>query len=177
MAAPDVIPIVLPSISLTPFLKIATDATGHCPNRGIDSSPREFSDAAKFIAVLAEFQDRRANQPLAALRSAGSLLNHLHYAFGVYADSETIFQIKERTDLSITATETVDGERIALVSGTLKQWRDATIECCDERQPFNLRVLFDKVVLIFEKFGLGELWDTLRKRQLPDHTFLLEDKR
>jgi hypothetical protein len=177
MAAPDVIPIVVPNINLPQFLKLATDATGHCPNRGVDSSPRTFSDYGKFIAILAEFQDRRANQPLTVLRDAGSLLHHLSYSFGVYADTETIFQIKERTDLHIVSTESLDGERIVLVSGTLREWRDATIECCQERQPFNLRLLFDKVVLLFDKFGLGELWDTLRKRPLADHTFLLEDKR
>ncbi len=94
----------------------------------------------------------------------------------MYADDETTKQIMERTDLKVSMTSSIDGERISIVSGSLKAWFTATLTCCTDRQPYNLRVLFDKVVVFFEKLGLSELWCKNRKRTLPDQTFLLEYK-
>jgi hypothetical protein len=174
--APDLIPIVLPSVNWPDFIKSATDALGYAPNRAADSSPRPLTDYAKFLITAASFQDRRVVNALDALRDSNDLLSHLAFVFNVYADQETILQIMERTRLSVTMTPAVDGERIAIVSGNLQDWYNATIICCTERQPYNLRILFDKFVLFFEKLGLGELWHSTRKRMLPDRTFLLEQK-
>ena len=113
---------------------------------------------------------------LTALRGSLDLLKHLQFVFTVYADEETILQIMERTELEVTMTEAVDNERIAVVSGNLRQWYAATLTCCQERQPYNLRILFDKFVVFYERLGLAELWSTTRKRTLPDRTFLLEHK-
>jgi hypothetical protein len=174
--APDIIPIVVPRIDWPTFLKGCQDGLGYSPVGPIDSSPRQLSDAAKFVVVAATLQDRQITQALPALRNSLDLLNHLAYSFLVYADDETLKQTLERTDLKISMTQSVDGERIAIVSGNLKQFFTATLTCCQERQPFNLRVLFDKFVLFFEAAGLGELWHETRKRTLPDRTFLLEHK-
>lgn len=172
---PDLIPFMTPSINWGSFLKGASDATGRSIVRGVDASPRELSDPAKFLAVLSAFQDGN-EKPLDAIRNSASIQAALHYGFLVYADEETVFQIMERTELMVTSTSCLDGERICVVTGNLKQWVQATKECCAEHQPFNLRLLFDKVILLFDRFGLGELWHDTRRRTLPDKTFLLEQK-
>jgi hypothetical protein len=174
--APDIIPIVVPRIDWTTFLKTAQDALGYSPVKAVDHCSRPLSDYGKFLVVAASFQDRNLVDALGALRDANDLLNHLAFVFNVYADAETILLIMERTRLRVTMTPTVDGERIAIVSGNLQDWHQATIICCADRQPFNLRLLFDKVVLFFESLGLGELWHATRKKSLPDRTFLLEPK-
>jgi hypothetical protein len=173
---PDIIPFMIPRVEWASLLKTAQDALGYSPVKALDACPRTLSESAKFLVVAASFQDRDLKDALTALRDSLDLLAHLHFAFLVYADDETVKQVMERTDLKITMTNSVDGERIAIASGNLKQWYTATLTCCTERQPYNLRVLFDKVVLFFEKAGLAELWHGSKKRALPDRTFLLEYK-
>lgn len=173
---PDLVPIVVPVINWNEFLKVANDALGYSPVRIVDSCPRQLSDPARFVAVAASFQDRNVTNVVESLRDSLDLIQHLQFVFCVYSDTETMIQIRARTDLKITVTEAVDGERIAIVSGNLKEWYNATLVCCQQRQPFNLRVLFDRFVLFFEQAGLGDIWWTHKKRSLPDHTFLLEHK-
>lgn len=174
--SPEITPIVIPHVDWGTFLRVTGDALGYQPNRVADSAPRPLTDAAKFVVVLSSFQDRQTSSATAALRGSIDLLNHLSYSFAVYADDETVKQVMERTDLKVTMTEAVDRERIAIVSGNLKQWYCATLTCCTDRQPFNLRLLFDKAVMFFETIGLGELWHDCRKKTLPDRTFLLEQR-
>jgi len=172
--SPEITPIVIPLIDWQTFLRVSGEALGYQPNRVADSAPRPLQDAARFVVVLSSFQDRSISSVPAALKGSIDLLNHLSYSFAVYADDETLKQVMERTDLKVTMTESVDRERIAIVSGSLKNWYCATLTACQERQPFNLRLLFDKAMVFFESIGFGELWHDCRKRTLPDRTFLLE---
>lgn len=167
---------MVPAINWSEFLRVTNEVLGYSPVRIVDSCPRQLSDHARFVAVAASFQDRGITNAIESLRDSLDLIQHLQFVFCVYADTETFIQIRARTDLKITVTDAMDGERIAIVSGNLKEWYEATLVCCQERQPYNLRILFDKFVLIFDKLGLGDIWHTTRKRSLPDHTFLLEQK-
>lgn len=173
---PNLVPIIIPRVDWATFLGVAGEALGYQPARVADSNPRPLSDAAKFVVVLSSFQDRTISNAISALHGSLDLLNHLSYSFAVYADDETMKQVMERTDLKVAMTEAVNKERIAVVSGSLKAWYCATLTCCQERQPYNLRLLFDKAVMFFEGNGLAELWHDTRKRTLPDRTFLLEHK-
>lgn len=160
------------------FLKACNDALGYSPIRGVDSLQRELSDPAKLIASLAAFHDKQnLEAPLASIREAGSILRHLSYVFLTYCDTALISDIRERTQLNVTSKVVFESvESLAVVSGSLFDFRIATLECCTEDSPYNLRYLFDAFVLYFESIGLGELWHDQRKRPLKDKTFLLEDK-
>lgn len=173
---------LIPLTTSTPdwatFLKVAQEGTGYNPLRGVDSLGRELSDPAKFIAALSAFQDRsELERPIAAIRESRSVQRHLFYQFLLIADADTVREALERTDINITSAPSTNGLEIALMSGTLQQWRDATLECCTQTAPYNLRFAFDGVVIHFERLGLQDLWHDWRKRALPDQTFLIEHKK
>jgi hypothetical protein len=172
---PQIKPIGGTQICWDVFLQACTDSLGYSPIRGVDSLARELSDPAKLLASLAAFHNKQnVKAPLAAIRNAGSLLRHLSYAFLVYCDEHLISDIRERSLLNVTSTVAADGERVAYVSGSLFDFHTATLECCTEDSPFDIRYLFDAFVLYFESIGLGDIWHDQRKKTLKDKTFLLE---
>ena len=174
---PNIIPIGGTHVSWDAFLKGCNEALGYSPIRGVDNIKRELSDPAKLLASLSAFHNRlKIDNPIAALRECGSLLRHLSYMFLVYCDEELILDIRERTQLNVTSSEAADGERVAVVSGSLFDFKAATVECCTADAPFDLRYLFDVFILFFESVGLGEVWHDQRKKPLKDKTFLLEYK-
>jgi len=141
------------------------------PFRSVDSHSRKFSDAARFIAAMAE-----PTNPLTALRDAVHELHHLSYSFMVLSDLEVISQISGKSDLKVASYESRLG-RLSIVSGSLSDWYVATLEFCSEKASFEVRHLFDLVLIQFDKLGLAEVWHEKRRRVLKDQTFLLEDKR
>lgn len=174
---PKIILIAWPQIDWPTLAKASDVVLGYNPVKPADKSDRQLSDHARLLAVLSAFSDRDSTDPLKSIREAGSLLNHLKFSFLIAADRETIFRISTTTRLDCTPNDSVDGGLAAIVSGTLSEWREATIELCHSNSPMPIRVLMDTVVLQFEKLGLGEVWSDYRKVQLKDKTFRLEHKK
>jgi len=72
---------------------------------------------------------------------------------------------------------TVRGVQIAVVTGTLAQWRDAVASGCSRNIESPVRRCFNKLHSLFTAAGLN-VWGDFQTRQAPDQTFLLlEDKR
>lgn len=174
---PQIKPFICPQIDFNIFLRSCNEALGYSPMRCVDSCSRELSESARLLASLAAMHDRLdMADPIKSIRDAGSLLRHLSYSFLVYGASELISGIREKTQLNITSTQAPDGERVAVVSGSLFDFRTAVLECCIPESSFDIRYLFDCFMLYFEHIGLGDLWYDRRKKAHPDKTFLLEYK-
>lgn len=170
---PDIIPIIQPAINWHTFLHGTVAVTGESPTRLVDSYPGYLSDPARFLAAISNFNHPELHKDvLAAIRDSRSLLGHLSYSFLVAADCEIICEIAQRNVGLIVTSK----NEVAIMSGSLTDWRAASLEFCISESDFNIRLLFDKVVLHFEHIGLGDLWHGWRKKSMPDQTFLLEHR-
>jgi hypothetical protein len=169
---PQLILLSTPKVNLTAWVKACDQALGISVLRGVDSHTRKFSEDARFIAALSEDGD-----PLKALREAVHELNHLHYSFMVLGELELIAEISGKSNLKVSSYPAIDGSRLAIISGSLFDFYTATLEFCADKATFNLRHLFDQILLHFDKLGLSEVWYEKRRKSLPDKTFLPEDKR
>jgi hypothetical protein len=124
-----------------------------------------------FLVILAKLNDPAA-QATRVLESPGHLLRHVHYSLMVLCSESTILNAIRVTPLAI---ETL-GE-FAVLSGDLECWRGAIINSCSEQAPYQVRALFNDIMLLFEREGLRKLWGTYYKKDMPDQTFkLLETK-
>lgn len=150
-----------PRIDFGNLFLIASQTLGRKINGEIDSSPRTLSDPEKFIVALESFSGCPTGADF-----------FLHYVFICYADKDTAIKVREWTKLDVLSQSAIDGGIIFLLGGCLYEWKRAALECCSVEASFNLRLLFDKIVLLFER---EDLWFNLRKKTLPDRTFLLED--
>ena len=94
------------------------------------------------------------------------------FSFAVYCDEEDLLQpILADTELSV-----VSKDRFGVITGSLDKWSDAILWFCCEQSSFNLRLAFNKIVLLFEHANLQDIWMQYSKHRLPDKTFTLKRK-
>jgi len=174
-------PITLSNFAWTEFLKDAADLCGHSPIHGIDSYSYKLSNYARLISVLGEFRSGEKCDPKQTLYSAGDLLSHLHFGFLIDGSANLIYQIMELTDLKIISTRSKEKNgRVAVVSGTLKQWRDAIINILNAdksvKRNQDLRWAFSQCLDFFFRLGLQDIWHNYRQQSHKNQIYLLEEK-
>ena len=105
-----------------------------------------------------------------------SILRHLGFSFQCVAADDTIRESLERTDLYHIVFDTKRrGFAGAILSGTLAQFRDAIIECCDASSMTDIRELYNQIYLLLQQAGLRRVW-TVKTKKVIDGTFLIESK-
>lgn len=156
-----IIPIIGPSIRWATFLKDTLDLVGRSPIREIDASGLKLDNYAQFIAALGEFQNSEAN-PIDTLRNNKTVLYHLHFSFLFVSSSELILKINELTELNTISTK-IKGGRVALVSGSLADWRQLTIELCKD---VKYRQIGKNLLDSFFQFGLQYIFSGEERQSL-----------
>jgi len=174
-------PILVSNFAWTEFLKDVTNLCGRSPTQGIDSYHYKLSNYARLIATLGEFRVSEKCDPKKILYSAGDLLSHLHFGFLIDGSANLIYQIMEFTDLKIVSTRLKEKRgRIAIVSGTLKQWREAIINILNGdklvKRNQDLCWVFSQCLDFFFQLGLQDIWHNYHKQATKDQIYLLEEK-
>lgn len=172
----EVIAISIPNIDMGKFLTLSKQALGYDVSRTADGSTQKLADGAKFLSALSCFHNSSQSKRLVRdiIRDSASLCAHLSFTLAFIADRDVIFKSMERSGLKHTVADTPIGLQVAIVSGTLQEWKIATLECCTTDVDFGIRLLFDKVVLLFEHLGFREIWHDTKKNMCSDRTFHLE---
>lgn len=155
-------------------------ASGQSPSNLIAQCPVKFSQAAEYLVFAACLKYNFVNKdPLQILRTLPhEILNFLHYSFLFACDSETYNTLRILNDIVLAQIQVSDGVYCILGTGTLFDWKEAITLHLSHRVIYekNYRILFDKLLILMEQEGLGELFSEYRKKSLPDKTFVLEKK-
>lgn len=171
---PTVMPLLIPNIAWEMYIQAVLEFSGNSPTSNVDNSTIKLADFAKYIISLDEFQNGDLQSPLETLRNETNPLNHLFFSFLIVSAKSTLFKIMESTDLSIISrSKTKSKSQVSVISGTLFQWRNALIS---QQKSKEVRLVFNRCLSFFYKFGLGNIFDNYRKHTLGDETFLLEYK-
>lgn len=170
---PDAVLIQVPSIDFRTFVGLSNKALGRSPCAAADASRRYLSDAERFLSCLAAMRDEKAPVGLPP-----HLLKHVSFSAFIGADERDMLEILQVASMPFVVTETIArGVQIAVVTGTLDQWRDAVISGCAKGVPTPVRHCFNKLHGLFTAAGL-KVWPDYSPRPGPDQTYLLlEDKR
>ncbi|MGA2254597.1 MAG: hypothetical protein ABSG53_08050 [Thermoguttaceae bacterium] len=73
--------------------------------------------------------------------------------------------------------DAIDGKiQIAVITGTLAQWRDAVKSDSEPAAELPVRQCFNRICTFFKAAGLN-VWTDFRPTAAPDQTFYLEYKR
>jgi hypothetical protein len=171
---PSAVLIQTPNVDFATFLGLCQQALGCSPAATVDASPLQRSDAERFLACLAALRDRNVSVGLAP-----NLLAHVSFSILAAADDRDMLDILQAsTAMPFVATDTLmRGVQLAVITGTLAQWRDAVKCGCSRNSTPNTRTFFNRVMTLFESAGLSGVWRDFESRPLQDRTFLLEDKR
>ena len=172
MAASAVL-IVQPNIDFTTFLSLAHKVLGYSPSANVDQSRLDHSDSERFLSCLAALRD-----PNAPAGITPNLLGHVSYTVLVLSDERDLIDILEAASgLPVVTSETlVRNVMLAILSGTLAQWRDAVVSGSSAAAEYNVRATFCKIMALFEQAGLGKVWKDYQTKPLDDNTFFLEYK-
>jgi len=158
-----------PAIDFATLLTLAHDALGYNLAGVADASPRKLSDAEKFLICLAALKGESAE-------ITTNLLSHVSFSVLVIAEERDLLDILERAGMPFVRAETKARDmNVAVLTGTLAQWRDAVAAGTDEDAPVTVRTCFSKILLMFDCVGLTSVWGNF-ERQADCSGFYLEDK-
>lgn len=166
---PNAALITKPAINFETFLGLSEQALGYSPSRAVDSSPINHSDIEKYLSCLATLCGEQIILP--------NLMTHVSFSIIVLADDRDMLDILRLANMSFVVADTrVRGVQLAVISGTLQQWKDAVKSGSSRGVEFNVRTLFNRVMSAFQDVGI-DVWKDFNCRPVNDNTFLLEDKR
>jgi len=147
---------------------------GYSPAAAADASHRSLNEAERFLSCLAAMKD-----PHASVALSPRLLTHVSFSVLIAADERDMQDILECcAGMPFVIADTLSRPiQIAVVTGTLAQWRDAVLSGCQQDMELNVRTLFNKVLSLFEAVNLNVWSDCVRRPASDTVTFLLEDHR
>ena len=162
-----------PAIDFATLLSLAHDALGYNVASVADASHRKMVDAEKYLFCLAAFKEEDGEL-------TPNLLAHVSFSVLVIADERDLLDILEQTSgmSFVRAETTAQNVNLAVLTGTLGQWRDAVASGTNEIAAPMARTCYSKILLLFDRAGLAAVWSNFERRTAPDRCgFLLEDKR
>lgn len=164
--------ITQPSFDWSSFLHTTKEALGRSVTKELDTRRQDVQTPLGFVGCLGSIAG--IPEPQGDL----SLLRHLTYGFQVITDTDTLSELLRRTTgLSVvTAPTTRKNVELSVITANLETWLIAIASCTTGQESFELRFLFDSVVLTFETMGFHRMFISFRKETLPDHTFKMLPK-
>lgn len=121
-----------------------------------------------FLGTLASLSDRDITDR--------SILRHLSFSFLGVAAADTVQESLERTHLDHIIFDTIRrGFTGFILSGTVSNFRDAILECCDSTSTTDIRELYNEIYLQLQRAGLRRIWSTQTKK-ITDGTFSVSKK-
>lgn len=172
-----VFPITQTIVNWREYLSLAQSVLGHSVSDSLDARRMPADNAAAFIVTLDELCHDKICNPTMVLREAGALLRHVAFGFLIVGPSQVFYDLRENSTLSVTSALTPkDGFKIGVVTGNMEEWRNAIINCANDRTSFELRTLVNQCMLCLEQAGLGEVWANFQKTSMRDKTFRLLPK-
>jgi hypothetical protein len=163
-------------IDIETFLAAAKKILDRNISQSLDKTRKDIDNTAGYLTLLAGMRDQNVQQSK-ILEDPGYLLEHVFYSFLVVCDQETLNDIREQTKLSVSCSPGNRNLFLVILSGSLDLWRSAIINSCSDIASFNLRYLFDKILLLFEYEGLSKIWSKYSKKNLSDKTFKLIERK
>lgn len=169
----NIIPISMTSIAWPQYLIAAKQALGHSITTQLDTAGMKTDSLAAFIATIGNIVDPDV-KPSALLADAGALLRHVSFGFLAAVDTSLLMQVMEQTSLSITSVTLPNhNTRLAVITGSLEEWRSAIINGCSVLSTYEYRAFLDVCMLHMEKHSLAPLWQFYHKETIADKTFIL----
>jgi hypothetical protein len=175
MPSPQAVLITQPSVNFHDFLLACQQALDYSVVEAADASRRLLSEPQKFLCCLDAFRDRDARVgPELNL----TFISHLSFSVLVVADERDMRDTLECcSGMSFVTADTVDRRvLIAVITGTLAQWRDAVAAGFKREAAPSVRAGFHKIHNLFLVLNL-DVWCDYNVRQAGDGTLFMEHKR
>lgn len=174
---PDITLIAGTAVDWQRFVSEINCALSRSPTRELDKCEIPVGGPASYIAALAEFHKPGSN-PVTAIKDSDKALAHLSFTFLVSVDQAVAMAIlKQSVGLTVLAAEPSKGRENLILTGSLRDWRTATVEGCSPSGSQEARIFYNALWNVFDKMGFREAFARYIRRELKDTTFALEARR
>lgn len=171
-------PISLPVYNWKELAQDVYDLTGHSVTKSLDGSNLKLTPVAKILISLESFSAGTGVPPIQAIENANISLYHVHISFLICTSASNILRLSEVTGLNVISTQTtVKGQRLAIVTGSLRDWIYSIISLCSSSYNIELRHIANECLNYFSLMGLKTLFSSVKRKDNNDGTFLLEHKK
>lgn len=169
---PDVRLLIQPSVDWNLFLNTTKQGLGRSVTKELDSRRQDVKSPLGFVHCLGEMLGD--TEPQGRL----SILRQMSFSFLVITDEETLTELLRTTSgLSVVSATTVKKNvELSVITSSLDAWLIAIAACTTGNESYELRYLFDAIMLIFESMGFHRLFLRWVKQSMPDQTFKLIPK-
>jgi hypothetical protein len=165
-------PLAITQVEWREYIKFVEKVLGFNPAKGLSSTVIKLESPAAYLATL-DFE----NRPLEQLRN-GVLLNntfdHLQVSFIAEFDSDTITELLQtlpRLDYIIKKGRKTF---LVIISAKMSVWYQAVINGLQEHRSYEIRKIFQIILIWFDNLGFKDIWSTHQRRILDDGTFILQ---
>ena len=177
---PEIITVSHTVVDWPMLKKNVSAALGQSPFRASDQCPVPLSEAAELLICVAIMKHSFTGDALSILRSMPlDCMEYLHYTFLIACDEKAYVALLNLSNITFTTQRVNDNVYCILGTGPLSAWFLYTTLTLSSKflENTNYRVLFDKLLILLEQEGLGELFNDYKKISLQDKTFKLEHKK
>lgn len=167
---PQSVLITRPAVDFSQLASLSHQALGYSATQNTDGHCRKMSEAEQFISALDAIRDPHAQAGLPP-----ELLAFVDFVVLLVAsdrDMQDILSICSGMPFVINDTQ-ARGVQMAVIKGSLQQWRDAVVGGCSERSQPMVRAGFNHIHRLFIEAELGSVWSDFTPNQRPDKTYLL----
>lgn len=149
-----------PSLAVEQLVLACSQLFSHNVADGIDSSPRNLTDAEKFLSIMAAMR-----QPGAPASLPPELLKHVTFSVLTVAEERDMVDILDICSGMCTTVAETKGRGIMAVvlTGRLDEWRDAVATGCKQYITHEVRSGFNQIHSLFVGAGLGVIWKGYRQ--------------
>lgn len=172
---PQSVLITQPAVNFAKLARLSQEALGYSATQKTDGHHRQLADAEKFISALDAIRD-----PNATVGLPPELLAFVDFSVLIVAldrDMQDILSICAGMPF-VVADTSARAVQLAVIKGSLQQWRDAVVGGCSDRSQPMVRAGFNNIHKMFIDAQLGGVWGDFRTTPRNDRTYLLlEDKR
>ena len=168
---PQSILIQQPAVDLATLVGACSQIFDHNVAEGIDKDRRKLHPAEKLLSVLDAMR-----HPGIPVGLPTDLLEHVSFSVltvAAFDDMLDILGVCSGMQTVVTVTKE-QGILVAMLTGTLRQWRDAVAQGCHEVQHPTIRAGFNQIYSLFVGHSLGGVWKNFRQKPTDHNTFLLE---
>lgn len=156
------------------FVTNTESMIGRSPTRQLDKCCIEVGSLPTYLASLAEFNLQGSN-PVAMGEFDPRLMEHMHFTFLLSCDPAVLMTLlKTSKDVKVISAEPAKNRENVIMTASLLAWRDMIILSCRREVDSDTRAVFNGIWTILAKLGFKDIFAGYRRKDVSDHTFILE---
>lgn len=159
-----------PSIDFNAFLTVASQVLGYNPAAASDKSSKKMTDSERLILCLQALKNPDA------LKFRDYFLKHINLSVMVLALEADLLEVMEIcATMPLVSTTTLRRDvGLVILTGTVKQWREAVAIGCSKDVSLTIGVLFTDIYQVLVKDGYGFVWNSYSVKNHNHGQLLLE---